>query len=144
MMHRRNPCEQTQRPHQIALVIDHNEELLTCTTSVLSRAVSVVASEEAHGLFGGCNTGVAATEDRIAFIDDDWVIDEGWLDSRVARRTDPDIPGAGGWMNPQRVGLRPAWLPEEFTHATNSGVARAEFQRHWTIEGATPRVGMAE
>jgi hypothetical protein len=31
---------------------------------------------------------------------------------------------------PRRVGLRPAWLPEEFLSATNSGFATVEFERH--------------
>lgn len=42
------------------------------------------------------------------------------------------------------VGLRPAWLREEFLSATNSGFAMVKFERHWATAGAMLRVGMAE
>jgi glycosyltransferase involved in cell wall biosynthesis len=148
-----NPqTERRSRRHRIAvptdatadrIEIDHKKELLAYATSALSQGV--VADHEARGLSGGRNTGVAAaTGDLIAFIDDDAVIDASWLDIPVARCKGPDILGASGWINPRRVELRPAWLPEEFLSATNSGFAMVKFERHWAIARAVLRVGMAE
>jgi glycosyltransferase involved in cell wall biosynthesis len=128
---------------RIVLEIDYKKELLAYATSALSQGV--VANHEARGLSGGRNTGVAAaTGDLIAFIDDDAVIDASWLDIPVARCKGPGILGASGWINPRRVGLRPAWLPEEFLSAANSGFATVKFERHWAIARAMLRVGMAE
>jgi len=128
---------------RIVLEIDHNKELLACATSALSQGV--VANHEARGLSGARNTGVAAgTGDLIAFIDDDAVADASWFDIPVARCKGPDILGASGWIDPLWVGLRPAWLPEEFLSATNSGFATVKFARHWAIAKAMLRVGMAE
>jgi glycosyltransferase involved in cell wall biosynthesis len=128
---------------RIVLEIDHNNELLAYATSALSQGG--VANHEARGLSGGRNTGVAAaTGDLIAFIDDDAVIDASWLDIPVARCKGPDILGASGWINPRRVGLRSAWLPEEFLSATNSGFAMVKFELHWAIARAMLRVVMAE
>jgi len=153
MMHRRNDvrdaiaslCQQAQRPDQIVLVIDHDEELLACTTSALSQWVVVVANREARGLSGGRNTGVAAaTRDLITFIDDGAVADASWLDIPLARCKGPDILGASGCIDPLWAGLHPAWLPEEFLSATNSGFTTAKFERHWASVEAKLRVGMAE
>jgi hypothetical protein len=128
---------------RIVLEIDHKKELLAYATSALSQGG--VANHEARGLSGERNTGVAAaTGDLIAFIDDDAIIDARWLDIPVARCKGPDILGDSGWINPLWVGLRPAWLPEEFLSATSTGFASVKFERHWAIARAMLRVGMAE
>lgn len=128
---------------RIVLKIDHSKELLACATSALSQGG--VANHEARDLSGARNTGVAAAAgDLIAFIGDDAVIDASWLDISVARCKGPDILGASGWINPRRVGLRPAWLPEEFMSATNLGFAAVKFERHWAIARAMLRVGVTE
>ena len=42
------------------------------------------------------------------------------------------------------VGLRPAWLREEFLSAINSDFATVKFGRHWAMARAMRRVGMEE
>jgi len=124
---------------------DLNEELLACVTSALSQGVLVVVNHEARGLSDGRNTGVAAaTGDLIAFTDDDTVIDATWLDIPAAQCKGPDILGASGWIDLLWMGLRSAWLSEEFLSATNSGFATVKFERHWVIAKAMLCVGMAE
>lgn len=86
----------------------------------------------------------AATGDLIAFIDDDAVADASSFDLPVARCKGPDILAASGWIDPLRVGLLPAWLPEEFLVETNSGFATVNFARHWAIAKPMLRVRIAE
>jgi glucosyl-dolichyl phosphate glucuronosyltransferase len=106
---------QTRRPDQIILVIDHNEDLLARATAALPKKVLVIANQEARGLSGARNTGIAAaTGDLIAFIDDDVVVDTNWLDLLIARCEEPDVLGASSWVEPQWVGARPSWFPQEF------------------------------
>ena len=45
--------------------------------------------------------------------------------------------------NVGHVGLRRAWLPEEFLGATNSVFATVKFEREWAIAKTTLRVGRA-
>jgi len=46
--------------------------------------------------------------------------------------------------NVGQVGLRRAWLPEEFLSATNSGFVRVKSERDCAIAKTTLRVGRAE
>jgi glucosyl-dolichyl phosphate glucuronosyltransferase len=138
-------CQQTQRTDQIALVIDDNAELLGCATPALSHGVLVVGNHRARGLSGAGNTGIAAaTGGLIAFIDDDAIADVSWPDIPVARCKGPDIFGASSWIDPLWVGLRPAWLPEAFLSAANSGFATVKFDRHGAIAKAMLRAGRAQ
>ena len=61
---------QTLRPHEIIMVVDHNAELLERARAAFPD-VLVVANTEARGLSGGRNTGIAVSSGAlVAYLDD--------------------------------------------------------------------------
>jgi GT2 family glycosyltransferase len=99
---------------EIVVVCDHNPELLdrirTAYPSVIARANS-----ERRGLSGARNTGVrAASGDIVAFLDDDAIPTEDWLDGLLAPFQDEQVVGTGGLALPIWKAPRPDWFPEEF------------------------------
>ncbi len=106
--------QQTIRPQQILLVIDHNPNLYTRATSHI-RGVTVMENQGAQGLGGARNRGVeAATSDIVAFLDDDAVPDPVWLEYLTAPFADEQVLGVGGQAEPQYSAGRREWFPEEF------------------------------
>jgi glucosyl-dolichyl phosphate glucuronosyltransferase len=104
---------QSQAPHEVIIVVDHNPRLLDWARA---RAPNVVAIEnrEERGLAGARNSGVrAARGDVIAFLDDDAVAAPSWIERLSAAYRDPRIAGAGGAVLPAWE-RRPSWFPEEF------------------------------
>lgn len=110
----RSVRNQTCRPHEIVVVIDHNAELLKRARAEYPD-VLVVANHEAKGLSGGRNTGISMSRGSlVAFLDDDAVADPHWL-ARLARHFEqPDVLGVTARVLPLWIGGRPGWLPEEF------------------------------
>jgi GT2 family glycosyltransferase len=106
--------QQTLRPAEIILVVDHNDELLARAVGTFPD-VSVIANRATRGLSGARNTGItAATGAAIAFLDDDAVADQRWLE-QLANACEPtNVLGATGPVSPLWIGARPDWLPEEF------------------------------
>ena len=88
--------QQTYRPAEIVLVIDHNPTLQRRSTNELS-GVTVVPNDNKRGLPGARNAGVAAARSEIvAFVDDDAVAAHNWLAALVAPYADPHVLGVGG------------------------------------------------
>ncbi|HEV7937421.1 MAG TPA: glycosyltransferase family 2 protein [Solirubrobacteraceae bacterium] len=106
---------QTRQALETIVVIDHNSELLERAGVALGN-VQVMASSGEPGLSGARNTGVmAARGEIIAFLDDDAVADDTWLEELTRVYDDPDVVGAGGVARPRwDGGTDPRWLPEEF------------------------------
>lgn len=103
-----------ETPHEIVLVIDHNDELLRRATAQWPDA-TVVANRGAQGLSDARNTGVAATTaDLIAFLDDDAEAQPGWLEQLVAPFDTPRVGLVGGRVLPEWSAGKPAWFPDEF------------------------------
>src|ERR1019366_4509470 len=76
--------DQSLKPEEIIVVIDHNDELLKRAKFELAGA-HVVANQSTKGLSGARNTGVGlSTGDVVAFLDDDAYADENWLEEMVA------------------------------------------------------------
>jgi glucosyl-dolichyl phosphate glucuronosyltransferase len=111
----RSSIEQTLRPREVIVVIDHNEELLQRAACELS-AVVVLPNRSTKGLSGARNTGVAAASgDIIAFLDDDAYAEPEWLEELTAPMADPMVAGVGGWIIPHWETRDAApWLPETF------------------------------
>ena len=105
---------QTHRPAQIIVVIDHAPELLDRVTAQFAQVVSV-ANRYERGLSGSRNTGIENTSgDIIAFMDDDAVAAESWLEVLANSFSSPDVIGAGGLVVPLWDCGRPYWFPSEF------------------------------
>jgi glycosyltransferase involved in cell wall biosynthesis len=105
---------QTCAPSQFILVIDHNDELLARAREEFPD-LTVVPSTGPRGLSGARNTGLAlATGSIVAFIDDDAVAHETWLEALAEGYAADSVLGVGGFIAPLWQDKRPGWFPEEF------------------------------
>jgi O-antigen biosynthesis protein len=105
---------QTLPPSEVIVVIDHNPALADRARRELVEVV-VAENEQAAGLSGARNSGIAiASSPLIAFIDDDAIADERWLEELASTFENPSVVGAGGVVEPMWMQDRPAWFPEEF------------------------------
>jgi glucosyl-dolichyl phosphate glucuronosyltransferase len=106
--------QQSLAPAEIFVVVDHNPELHRRLTAELPD-VTVLENQEARGLSGGRNTGVAAAHgDILAFLDDDAVADADWLKFFQESYANPAVAGVGGLTLPAWQTQRPSWFPGEF------------------------------
>lgn len=105
---------QTLRPHEVVVVVDHNDRLLDRAWAGLPGAV-VIENTGARGLGGARNSGVAASSGSIvAFLDDDAVASPAWLALLAHGYRDPEVAGVGGSVVPMWEQARPPWFPREF------------------------------
>jgi len=96
--------EGVQKPTELIVVIDHNEELLRRARAAfeqLAGSVTVVPNGHRKGLSGARNTGVGlAAGDVVLFLDDDAQADPWWLARLLAHYGDPAVIGVGGAASP--------------------------------------------
>jgi len=106
---------QTLPAWDIVLVVDNNEELLDRATAAFA-GVTVLGNAGVPGLCGARNTGAAAAQGSIvAFLDDDAVAAEDWLEQLSPGYGDPTVLGVGGFIEPMWPAAgRPRWFPSEF------------------------------
>jgi len=105
--------EQTLPAHEILLVLEPDEKLLPHYQSEDAKGVKIVISGE-RGLSSARNAGVANSNGAIiAFIDDDAIAEEEWLENLMRDFDDPTVIGVGGAIIPMWEGNRPKWFPEE-------------------------------
>jgi len=77
--------------------------------------VVISCNEENMGLLRSRNLGAElASGDVIAFIDDDAVAEDNWVERLVLAYQEEDAIAVGGKMTPRWVAERPSFLPEEF------------------------------
>jgi glycosyltransferase involved in cell wall biosynthesis len=101
-------------PIEIIVVIDHNFRLLQRARAEM-KGITILENQDSRGLSGARNTGVkAAKGSLIAFLDDDAVAEDGWLESLVLACNGPNVLGCGGLIEPAWHGTKPSWFPEEF------------------------------
>ncbi len=99
---------------EIIVVIDHNPVLLGRAEQQI-KGVKVVPNQQARGLSGARNSGIAEAQgDIIAFMDEDALADENWLQELSQGFQDPQIQGVGGAILPMWHDGRPGWFPAEF------------------------------
>jgi glucosyl-dolichyl phosphate glucuronosyltransferase len=108
--------EQTLRPEEVFVCIDHNEELYHRCQDHWSAEprVSVVQNKYA-GRLGSARTTAAemAIGEFIAFLDDDASADKGWLSRLIDPYCDPNVLATGGSPLPVFSRPRPRWFPLE-------------------------------
>jgi GT2 family glycosyltransferase len=111
--------EQTPQPHQVIVVVDHNDLLYARLRSTLAPDVVLLQNRFARGLSGARNTGVEASSGEVvAFLDDDAAAAPGWLAGHARHYDDPVVVGVGGSVHPVWGGGEPAWFPPEFAWVT--------------------------
>jgi GT2 family glycosyltransferase len=99
---------------EIIVVIDHNPALLARTEQQIND-VKVIANHQPRGLSGARNSGIATAQgDIIAFMDEDALADEGWLEQLSQGFQDSQVMGVGGAILPLWPDGRPGWFPAEF------------------------------
>ncbi|QUQ67947.1 glycosyltransferase family 2 protein [Kutzneria sp. CA-103260] len=106
--------EQTVAPHEVLLVVDHNEDLKRRAEGAFD-AVKVLANKRSRGLSGARNTGVDhAVGEVVAFLDDDARADPQWLQRMLEPYADPAVAAVGGKAYPVWPdGTAPSMLPPE-------------------------------
>ncbi len=105
---------QTLKPAQIILVIDHNETLYRHAKEKFAD-VLVVENTQEQGLSGARNSGTPlATGAILAFIDEDAIAAPDWLSTLLPAYQNPNVMGVGGLIRPAWVEKKPEWFPEEF------------------------------
>jgi glycosyltransferase involved in cell wall biosynthesis len=106
--------DQTTRPREIIVVVDHNHDLFE---RVRTDLVDVIAVENSGvpGLSSARNSGIAAAQGSVvAFLDDDAVASPEWAATLAQPYADPLVAGVGGSIEPLWIRGRPAWFPPEF------------------------------
>ncbi|WP_225334124.1 glucosyl-dolichyl phosphate glucuronosyltransferase [Halomicrobium urmianum] len=109
--------DQTHDDVELVLVSDGNDRVCEAIEDDYGdRDDVVVHCNEANvGLLESRNNGAeAATGDVVAFIDDDAIADERWVEELVEAYGSRDYPAVGGRMTPAWVAGKPSFLPEEF------------------------------
>lgn len=106
--------EQTQAPHEILVVVDHQPAVLERAAADLPGVVAL-PSAEAPGLAGCRNTGAReASGSIVAFIDDDAVPEPDWLEQLAGPYEDDGVVAVGGDVIPSWSASPPSWFPPEF------------------------------
>ena len=106
--------QQSTLPREIIIVVDHNQDLLQKVRSRLENT-NIIENTGDKGLSGARNSGIAVSKGRlIAFLDDDELVDPGWVEKINYWCNQPGVLGAGGKVLAQWLTPRPGWFPEEF------------------------------
>lgn len=106
--------QQTRRPDEIIVVIDHNDALFARAREHFTGIV-LLPNRHSKGLSGARNTGIAhAAGAMIVFMDEDAVADPSLIERMLTHFADPEVVGVGGAILPSWVTQCPRWFPEEF------------------------------
>jgi glycosyltransferase involved in cell wall biosynthesis len=107
---------QTHPALETMVVVDHNRQLFERLGATFATGVTVLENGGPQGAPSSKNTGaLIASGDIVAFLDDDAVAADDWLEEiAAAHRTHPGILGVGGWTEPAWERSQPAWFPIEF------------------------------
>ena len=106
-----------QRPAELWLVVDHDDELLTrARTELVAElpVLQVLANSRRQGLSGARNAALERVRaDVVVFLDDDATPEQGWLEALTGPYADPSVVAVGGVAQPRwpAQGGRPVTLP---------------------------------
>jgi GT2 family glycosyltransferase len=108
---------QTYEDVELVLVADGNDAVCEGFRADFgdSDTVRIECNDSNVGLLESRNTGTKrATGEVIAFLDDDAIPDDDWLERLVEIYESRDVRAVGGKMTPAWVAGKPWFLPEEF------------------------------
>jgi glycosyltransferase involved in cell wall biosynthesis len=108
---------QTYDDVELVVVVDGTESVYERVREEYGEIDRVIThcNDENVGLLASRNTGAElATGDVVAFIDDDAVADERWIEDLVHSYEEQDALAVGGKMTPIWIAGKPDFLPEEF------------------------------
>lgn len=117
---------------ELVVVVDGTEPVFERVQDEYDGREDVVlhCNDENQGLLRSRNTGAElASGDVVAFIDDDAVADEAWVEELVSGYVNHDALAVGGKMVGEWVAGKPSFLPEEFywlVGVTHRGFADGE------------------
>lgn len=98
---------------EVIVVSDHNDVLLQRLRHTGAGAI-MIANTQRQGLSGARNSGVAAaTQDLVAFLDDDAEAHDDWLRMLVEPFEDPQVESVGGKAEPKWSAGPSRLLPPE-------------------------------
>ncbi|MDB2225258.1 glucosyl-dolichyl phosphate glucuronosyltransferase [Halorubrum ezzemoulense] len=109
--------DQTYDETELVVVVDGTDEVYDRAVEDYGDHDNVVVhcNEENVGLLESRNTGAELADgDVVAFIDDDAVANEEWVEELVRGYEEQDTLAVGGKMIGNWVAGRPSFLPEEF------------------------------
>jgi glycosyltransferase involved in cell wall biosynthesis len=105
--------DQEERPNEIILVLDPDEELISYYKSRISSDIKIAISTKT-GLSNARNAGLKiANGEIVAFIDDDTIAEKDWLIRLLSDYNDPRVQSVGGSSIPLWEEQKPSWFPEE-------------------------------
>lgn len=108
---------QTYESVELVIIVDGTEPVYDQVVADYGTRDDIIieCNEENVGLLESRNRGAdVASGDVVAFIDDDAVADEQWIEQLVRAYEDEEAISAGGKMTPLWVAGQPSFLPEEF------------------------------
>lgn len=108
---------QTYEDVELVVIVDGTGAVYDRVVDDYGEREDVVAAcnDENLGLLASRNRGAELTSgDVIAFIDDDAIADEDWIERLVRAYEVEDAIAVGGKMTPEWVAGKPSFLPEEF------------------------------
>lgn len=152
---------QTHDDVELIVVVDGAQDLCERVSADYgdNKSVILTCNEKNKGLLKSRNRGAKiANGDVVAFIDDDAIADETWIEKLVHAYKTEDAIAAGGKMIPKWTAEKPSFLPEEFywligvTHrgfADNEGEVQNTFGSNISfrrevflnLEGFNPNIG---
>jgi len=99
---------------EIIVVVDHNPELLVEITREFPDVIAV-PNIGGRGVSGARNSGVKASRGEVAaFLDDDAIATEDWLETLLRHIVTPGVVGVGCYSDGLWEDPCPAWFPSEF------------------------------
>jgi GT2 family glycosyltransferase len=105
--------KQSIKPHEIIVALDPKPKLKEFFRKSLANNVKIVVGND-YGLSNARNAGIRSAKGEIvAFIDDDAIAEEYWVERHVDNYEDPNVVGVGGFIVPMWENGDAKWFPEE-------------------------------
>jgi len=121
---------QDPAPAEVVVVVDHNPTLME-RLKTYHPELTVLENQYERGASGTRNTGVEfCSQSLVAFLDDDVVAHEGWLEHLIEPFADGSVVGTGGRVDPVWQVARPPWFPDEFLFVVGASFVGVSEENH--------------